>query len=117
MALRMTVSVGVWGSEVNFGCHYLIFFFRFTLFVPVFCLHLCLHSMCGSGAFGGQKRCRSHGTGVTDCYELLCGFWEPNLGLLQKQAASVLNHRTTSLQPCHFLVVETRSLIFLGLTG
>ena len=33
----------------------------------------------------GQKRIGSHRDGVTDAYELLCGFWEPHLGPLQEQ--------------------------------
>lgn len=42
MPLRMTVSVGVWGSEVNFGCHYLIFFSDLLNLCQCFaCIYVC----------------------------------------------------------------------------
>lgn len=44
----------------------------------VFCLDVCLYTMCVSGVLRG----RPHRTGVTNGYEVPCEFWEPNLSPL-----------------------------------
>lgn len=40
---------------------------------------MCVYYVC-AGACRGQRDVRSPGAGVTDDYEPLCGFWEPNPG-------------------------------------
>lgn len=45
----------------------------------VFCIHVCLYTICIPGAHGGQK-----GTGVRDGYELPCGCCDSNSGPLEE---------------------------------
>ena len=64
-------------------------------------------SVCMFGASGGQKRTEFPGTGVSDRYELPCGCWELNPGLLQEQP--VLLTSEASPAPVHL------SFVFLDL--
>ena len=55
----------------------------------MFCLHAYVCTTCVPGVWGGQKGgIRFPGTAVTDSCKLLCGCWEPNLGLLESQQCS-----------------------------
>ena len=61
-------------------------------------LYACMCVTCVCWCCAGQKGVGSHGTGVTDSCELLCGCWSLNLGPLQEKQV-LLTAEPSSLQP------------------
>lgn len=66
--------------------------------VCVSCMNTCMTASCLSSVHERQKDIDTSETGVSDCCELLCEFWEVNTGWSARRL-SVLNYRTTSLSP------------------
>ena len=63
-----------------------IFIFKGLLFlcVWVFRLHVCLCTTCIQGPLHPKEGGQPPGTGVTDSFQLPCGFWESNPGPLEE---------------------------------
>lgn len=53
-------------------------------------MYVCGYEHMSAGTHRCQKRASSFGAGVSGSYELQCGYWEPNLGLLKSSKYSEL---------------------------
>ena len=71
---------------------------------------MCMCTMCMQYLRKPEEGTRSSGTGVTDGCESLCGCWEPNTGLLEKQPTLLTYWAVISPTP-------QNSLLKLGLAS
>jgi hypothetical protein len=76
--------------------HFYMFLFKLNLCVWVFCLDMCVYHLQSWCPQKPEEGIRFPGFGVTDGCELLCGFWELNLGAVEEHP-NALNCWATSL--------------------
>lgn len=64
------------------------FVFIFILFVSLFCLYVCVYTMCIQCQQRPEEYVRTSATGVTESYEPQCGCWDWNCVLWKNRKCS-----------------------------
>lgn len=83
--------------------------FIFILLLWVFCMSVCLHTMCTHCPWGPEEDIRFLRTRVTDDCELPWGSWKSNLGLFRR---AVIHLSCWAISPGLFLGLFMRGLFY-----